>query len=141
MRIDGRLEEAALVVASPGRVLRRITLPLVAPAVLSAALMIFVLAVSEFGVPGLLQVRVYTTEVFTAFAALYDFAACDSPRSPAARGLSRVAAAVAALIGDRLLVTRRVAGIAPVFFNAWRRPATAARSPCSPLLWCCRSSS
>ena len=55
------------------RVLRPITLPLAAPGVLAAALMIFVLAVSEFGVPGLLQVRVYTTEVFTAFAALYNF--------------------------------------------------------------------
>ena len=72
-RIDGRLEEAGLIVAPPGRVLRRITLPLVAPSVIAAALIIFVLAVSEFGVPGLLRVRVYTTEVFTAFAALYDF--------------------------------------------------------------------
>ena len=53
--------------------LRGITLPLVAPSVVAAALIIFVLAVSEFGVPGLLRVRVYTTEVFTAFAALYDF--------------------------------------------------------------------
>ena len=75
-RIDGRLEEAA-----PhrrrrrGRVLRRITLPLAAPIILAAALVVFVLAVSEFGVPGLLRVRVYTTEVFTAFAALYDFSA------------------------------------------------------------------
>ena len=41
--------------------------------IVAAALVIFVLAVSEFGVPGLLRVRVYTTEVFTAFAALYDF--------------------------------------------------------------------
>ena len=72
-RIDGRLEEAGLIVAPPGRVLRRITLPLVAPSVIAAALIIFVLAVSEFGVPGLLRVRVYTTEVFTAFAAFYDF--------------------------------------------------------------------
>ena len=72
-RIDGRLEEAGLIVAPPGRVLRHITLPLVAPSVTAAALIIFVLAVSEFGVPGLLRVRVYTTEVFTAFAALYDF--------------------------------------------------------------------
>ena len=72
-RIDGRLEEAAMIVAPPGRVLRRITLPLAAPTILAAALIIFVLAVSEFGVPGLLRVRVYTTEVFTAFAALYDF--------------------------------------------------------------------
>ena len=42
-RIDGRLEEAALVVAPRGRVLRRITLPLAAPGVFAAALMIFVL--------------------------------------------------------------------------------------------------
>jgi iron(III) transport system permease protein len=71
--IDGRLEEAALLVAPRGHVLRRITLPLASPAILAAALVIFVLAVSDFGVPGLLRVRVYSTGVFTAFAALYDF--------------------------------------------------------------------
>jgi len=38
----------------------------------AAGLVIFVLAASEFGVPGVLRVRVYTTEIFTAFAALYD---------------------------------------------------------------------
>ena len=59
--------------ATPARVLRRITWPLVLPTVTSAALVIFVLAISEFSVPGLLRVRVFTTEVFTAFAALYDF--------------------------------------------------------------------
>ena len=69
-RVDGRLEEAAWLTAPPGMVLRRITFPLAAPSVLAAALIIFVLSVSEFGVPGLLRVRVYTTEVFTAFAAL-----------------------------------------------------------------------
>ena len=42
-RIDGRLEEAALLVAPRRRVLRRITLPLAAPGVFAAALMIFVL--------------------------------------------------------------------------------------------------
>jgi len=49
-RIDGRLEEAGLMVAPPTRVLWGITLPLAAPAVVAAALMIFVLAISEFGV-------------------------------------------------------------------------------------------
>ncbi len=121
--IDGRLEEAALVVASPGRVLRRITLPLAAPAVLSAALIIFVLAVSEFGVPGLLQVRVYTTEVFTAFAALYDFPRAILLAVPLLV-LCLGVAAVAALLGERLLVTRRSAGVGPVLFDAWRQPAT-----------------
>ncbi len=74
-RVNGRLEEAGLLIASPGRVLWRITLPLIAPTVAAAALIIFVLALAEFGVPGLLRVRVFTTEVFTAFSALYDFGA------------------------------------------------------------------
>src|SRR5262245_65070747 len=73
--VDGRLEEAALLAASRRRVLWRITLPLIAPSMVAAALIIFVLAISEFGAPGLLRVNVYTTEVFTAFSALYDFGA------------------------------------------------------------------
>src|SRR5262245_41802560 len=52
-RVDGRLEEAALLVASRRRVLWRITLPLVAPSMVAAALIIFVLAISEFGAPGI----------------------------------------------------------------------------------------
>jgi iron(III) transport system permease protein len=72
-RVDARLEEAGLLVATRSHVMRRITLPLVAPPILAASLVVFVLAISDFAVPGLLGVRVYTTEVFTAFAALYDF--------------------------------------------------------------------
>jgi len=74
-RVDARLEEAALLVANPRRVLWQITLRLIAPTIAATALIIFVLALSEFGVPALLRVRVFTTEVFTAFAALYDFGA------------------------------------------------------------------
>ncbi len=72
-RVDARLEEAGLLVAKRSRVMRRITLPLVAPPILAASLVVFVLAISDFAVPGLLGVHVYTTEIFTAFAALYDF--------------------------------------------------------------------
>jgi iron(III) transport system permease protein len=71
-RVDVRLEEAGLLIATPRQVLRRITLPLVAPPILAASLVVFVLGISDFAVPGLLGVRVYTTESFTAFAALYD---------------------------------------------------------------------
>ena len=123
-RIDGRLEEAALVVAQPGRVLSRITLPLAAPGVFAAALVIFVLAVSEFGVPGLLRVRVYTTEVFTAFAALYDFTRAILLAVPLLLLCLIVAAVAAALLGDRLVVTRRSAGTRPALFDEWQRPAT-----------------
>jgi iron(III) transport system permease protein len=124
-RVDPRLEEAALVVASPADVVRRLTLPLVAPAIAAAALVIFVLTVSEFGVPGLLRVRVFTTEVFTAFAALYDFNRATMLTLPLL-GLSAVVAAVAAfLVGERLLVTRRGATSArPVVFEDWTRLGT-----------------
>jgi iron(III) transport system permease protein len=121
-RIDGRLEEAALVIASPRRVLWRITLPLAAPAAIAAALMIFVLAVSEFSVPGLLQVRVYTTEVFTAFAALYDFQRAILLTVPLLL-LCLVIAALAAFMGEPLLVPQRSSGVHPVLFDEWKRPA------------------
>jgi len=106
-RVEARLEEAALLVARPGRVLWRITWPLVAPSVLSAALVIFVLAISEFSVPGLLRVRVFTTEIFTAFAALYDFGRATVLAVPLLIVSIAVAATAAFLARDRVLVTRR----------------------------------
>jgi iron(III) transport system permease protein len=119
--IDGRLDEAGLIVAPPHRVLRRITLPLVAPSIIAAALIIFVLAVSEFGVPGLLQVRVYTTEVFTAFAALYDFSRAIILSMPLLAVCVGVAAVATMLLGDRLVTTRRSVR-SPVVFTGARRP-------------------
>jgi iron(III) transport system permease protein len=106
-RVNGRLEEAALLVASRRRVLWRITLPLVAPSVIASALIVFVLAISEFGVPGLLRVNVFTTEIFTAFSALYDFGAATALAFPLL-ALASIAAIIARfVIGERLLVTRR----------------------------------
>ena len=125
-RIDGRVEEAALVVAPPARVLWRITLPLAAPSVFAAALVIFVLAVSEFGVPGLLRVRVYTTEVFTAFAALYDFSRAMLLAVPLLVLCLVVAVLAAALLGERLVSTRRDSGRRPALLDGWRRPAVTA---------------
>jgi len=119
-RIDGRLEEAALVVARPGRVLWSITMPLASPSIFAAALVIFVLAVSEFGIPGLLRVRVYTTEVFTAFAALYDFTRAILLAAPLLLLCLAVAALAAMALRERLVITRRSAGTRPALFDAWR---------------------
>jgi iron(III) transport system permease protein len=123
-RVDGRLEEAALLVAPPRRVLRRITLPLVGRAVLAAALVVFVLAISEFSVPGLLRVRVYTTEVFTAFAALYDFGRAILLAVPLLLLCVAVAATAAALVPDRPVTVRRTTGVRPALFDEWRCQAT-----------------
>ncbi|MBX3295858.1 MAG: iron ABC transporter permease [Acidobacteria bacterium] len=105
--VDGRMEEAALLAAPPFRVFWRITLPLVAPVVSAAFLIVFVLSVAEFGVPGLLRVRVYTTEVFTAFAALYDFGAATALAVPASLVTLAAAVFVAKIIGEKTLVGRR----------------------------------
>lgn len=125
-RVDARLEEAALLVARPRRVLWRITLPLIGPAVTAAALIIFVLAISEFGVPGLLRVRVFTTEVFTAFAALYDFGAATALSIPllAIALIAGIAAKV--VLGERLLTTRRLSQVGlPLSLGHWRAPVLA----------------
>ncbi|HYN09797.1 MAG TPA: ABC transporter permease subunit [Vicinamibacterales bacterium] len=121
-RVDARLEEAALLVAPPRQVLARITLPLVGPSIGAAALLVFVLAVSDFGVPALLGVRVFTTEVFTAFAALYDFGRATVLTLPLLALAALVATAAIALVGDRLLVGRRLSSVVPSI--AWGRRTT-----------------
>ena len=121
-RIAARPEEAGLMVAGPGGVLLGVTLRRAAPAVLASALLIFVLAVSEFGVPGLLRVRVYTTEVFTAFAAQYDPTRAIVLTLPLLALCIVVAAVAAILLGDRLVTTRRMVSTQPRLIEQWRRP-------------------
>jgi iron(III) transport system permease protein len=102
-------------------VLRRITWPLVAPSVASAASIIFVLAISEFSVPSLLRVRVFTTEVFTAFAALYDFGRATMLAGPLLIVSAAVAVVAARCLGGRLVTTRRSTRGEPLdVFEAWR---------------------
>jgi iron(III) transport system permease protein len=126
-RIDPHLEEAALLVTSPNRVLRHISWPLAMPVVLSAALAIFVLAVSEFSVPGLLRVRVFTTEVFSAFASLYDFGRASVLSLPLLLTSLLVAGAATTGLGHPLLATRRsVGGRATEAFESWRNRGVAA---------------
>ncbi|MBI3950777.1 MAG: iron ABC transporter permease [Acidobacteria bacterium] len=107
--IPARLIEAARLVASPWRTLGRITLPLVASSVAAGGLLVFVLALAEFGIPSLLGVRVYTTEVFTRFAALYDFGAATAAAAPLLLVVVIVASAVRILLGDRVLTSNLMA--------------------------------
>lgn len=70
--INPRLEESGLIAGSIFQVVRQITLPLVAPAILSSMMIVFILSLSEFGIPSLLQVNVLTTQIFTQFSAFYN---------------------------------------------------------------------
>lgn len=121
--IDGRIEEAGLLVTSPWRVLRFVTLPLASPAILAAGLVTFVLAASEFGVPGLLRVRVYTTEILTAFAALYDVGRATLLSLPLVLLSVAVAAMAGSIAGHRVLAQRRGHGAPSIMAAQWRRPA------------------
>jgi iron(III) transport system permease protein len=107
--VPAHLEEAALLVAGSRRVWSKVVLPLMAPSLVASTLVVFVLAMSEFAVPSMLRVRVYTTEVFTAFSALYDFRGASLMALPL--GVIAGVACVAALrISRRSLVARTERG-------------------------------
>jgi iron(III) transport system permease protein len=80
--VNPRLEHAALLVSGWPNVLWRITLPLIAPAILFAGILVFLLALGEVGVPTFLRYPVYPVEVLTQFAAFYDFSAATVAAIP-----------------------------------------------------------
>ena len=103
--VPSRFVEAGWLVAPPRLVWLRILLPLIRPSIFASTLFVFVLAISDFAVPSMLRVRVYTTEVFTAFAAMYDFRLATVMALPLA--LIAAIASIAALEMSRGPVTSR----------------------------------
>jgi iron(III) transport system permease protein len=77
-RLDAHMEEAGRLCTHPLGVLLVIALPLVMPSILSGALLVFILALSNFGVPALLEVNVFPVEIFTQFSARFDFGAATA---------------------------------------------------------------
>ena len=80
--LNPRLEEAGRVSANWPRTLRHVTLPLTEPAIVFAALIVFLLAVGEVAVPMLLRYPVYPMATLVQFAAFYDFAAAAATAVP-----------------------------------------------------------
>lgn len=73
--LDARYEEAAVLARGPRAALYRIQLPMLAPAIFTGGLIVFLLSVVGFSVPSLLQQSVYPVEIHTQFAAFYDIGA------------------------------------------------------------------
>lgn len=73
-QVDPALEEEARLCGSEGRVFWHATLPLARPLLATGFVVVFLLALSEFGVPALMQVDVYPVAIYAAFSASYDFA-------------------------------------------------------------------
>lgn len=70
---EKEIEESAMMDASRRKIFFKLTLPMLKPSILSSSILIFILTISEFGVPMLLGVNVFTTEIFTQFSAFYNY--------------------------------------------------------------------
>ncbi len=80
--VNPRLEEGGRAVAGWPRILQGITLPLILPGILLAAILVFLLSFGEFGVPMYLRTEVFPVEAFTRFAAFFDPGAAASACLP-----------------------------------------------------------
>jgi len=73
--IDPAIEESARLRSRWPRIVWRIDLPLVVPAIALGMLITFILVIGEFGVPAYLRYPVFSGTVFTEFAAFLDIRA------------------------------------------------------------------
>ena len=71
-RIHSGLEEAGLMRVSFARMLIKIVLPLIRPALTISFLLILIISLSDFSVPAFFGVNTFTTEIFTQFSAFYN---------------------------------------------------------------------
>jgi len=70
--VDRKLEEAGRLVCSEAKVLWKITLPILKPHILIAGFFIFILSISEYGIPSLLRVNTISNEIFAQFSAFFN---------------------------------------------------------------------
>lgn len=131
-RMDPALEEAARSSgATPLRMVRDVTLPIIAPAIGAGAVLVFLSSVANFGIPAILgfpaKYFVLTTKIY---AVVLDF---DRPHNlglAAALSFLLVLAAGAAMGLQRLMVRGRSYGLAQgigqltvLDLGRWRQPA------------------
>ncbi len=104
--IDGSVEEAAQNLgAAPVRVLRTVTLPLILPSILAGALLVFIEALENFGVPFVLAEDrpVLSVEAYKLFVG----ETTDNPASAGVLGVLLVVCTVIALLAQRAVLARR----------------------------------
>jgi iron(III) transport system permease protein len=114
--VNPRQEDAGRLVSRWPGVLRRITLPLIAPAILLAAVLVFLLTLGEVGVPTYLRYPVYPIETLTQFAAFYDFSAATAAAIPL------LAITLAVLVLEQRLLDKQVSELRTGTFAAVRTP-------------------
>jgi iron(III) transport system permease protein len=80
--VNTNLEDAARLSSSRATVLRRITIPLAAPGILLSLILVFLLAMGEFGAPAFLRFDAFPVASFTQFTAFYNFGAATAAATP-----------------------------------------------------------
>ena len=103
--VDTSVEEAAQNLGSSRvRVLRTVTLPLVLPSILGGALLVFIEALENFGVPFVLaeDQTILSVEAYKLFVG----ETTDNPASAGVLGVLLVGCAVAALLMQRAILSR-----------------------------------
>lgn len=80
--VNPTLEEAARLSMGWAAVLRGVTIPLAAPGIVLSFVLVFLLAMGEFGAPSFLRFDVFPVASFTQFAAFYDFGAATAAAVP-----------------------------------------------------------
>jgi iron(III) transport system permease protein len=104
--IDQSVEEAAQNLGSSrARMLRTVTLPLVVPSILAGALLVFIEALENFGVPFVLaeDKTILSVEAYKLFVG----ETTDNPASAGVLGVLLVVCTVAALLIQRRMLSRR----------------------------------
>ena len=104
--VDVSMEEAAQNLgATPARMLRTVMLPLVLPSILAGALLVFIEALENFGVPFVLAEDrpILSIEAYKLFVG----ETSDNPASAGVLGMLLIACTVIALLVQRRLLARR----------------------------------
>ncbi|MBI2298616.1 MAG: iron ABC transporter permease [Armatimonadetes bacterium] len=124
--VDSSLEDDLRTLGGEWVVFRHGTLPAALPLLATGSVVVFILALGEFGVPALLQVSAYPVAVFTAFSAFYDAGRASVLCVPflATAGLlvlalRRATREVDLAVLSQLSLPRRI------HLGAWRWPAAA----------------
>jgi len=104
--VDVSVEEAAQNLgASPGRMLRTVTLPIVLPSILAGGLLVFIEALENFGVPFVLaeDKPILAVEAYKLFVG----ETASNPASAGVLGMLLIGCTVAALLIQRGILARR----------------------------------
>src|SRR5262249_43212272 len=129
--VNPRLEEAARLIARWPAVLRHVTLPMILPGILFGAMLVFLLALGEVGVPMFLRYPVFPVVPLLQSAAFYGFAEAAAAATPLLAVTLLAIALESAFLRDkpyRLQPTTPSKLVLNASLGRWRAPALIAVS-------------